>query len=325
MRIGIFGAGFITRQVYLPLLAARKDVEIAGIFSRTMEKAQEVSDKWRLGFATSNPEALLDRKLDAAFVLTSSTSHFDIAKPMLEAGVDLFVEKPLTETSQKAKILADLADANKLILMACYNRRFSLFYQQAREMVGGRVIRLAMFEKHRTKPTHFGFYSNFIFDTVHQVDLLRYYCGEVKVETCTVDLNDGELVSAVASTRLRGNGLGVVQTCMYGGAWIERALLHGDGLSLEINAFRSLTARYPDRLVIYGDDRPGRWVPDLVERGFSGAVDHFLDCVHHRKQPETNGEDSVKTQLLVEEIVRAGGGNTNVEEIRSVSYQPFKK
>src|SRR5690349_2429283 len=48
-------------------------------------------------------------KVDAAVVVTPAQSHFPLCKELLEAGKDVFVEKPITLESRDAKALGELA------------------------------------------------------------------------------------------------------------------------------------------------------------------------------------------------------------------------
>ncbi len=62
-------------------------------------------------------EALKDPTLSAVVVATDAPSHFDVAKAALEAGKDVFVEKPLTLAPDKSAELCKIADARGRILM----------------------------------------------------------------------------------------------------------------------------------------------------------------------------------------------------------------
>ena len=50
-------------------------------------------------------------------VVTPSHTHFKIVKAMLEAGKNVYVEKPISTVAEEAKILTDLADDKGLVLM----------------------------------------------------------------------------------------------------------------------------------------------------------------------------------------------------------------
>jgi virulence factor len=145
MRIAIFGAGGIAQQVYLPLLTSWPGVEITGILSRTQKNVDKTCQDWRLSFGTTNFNQLLATKPEAALVITNNAAHFPFVSQLLEARVDVLVEKPMAYSSTEVRQLADLADAKKRILMVSFNRRYAILYQQAKELFQNRKIQLAVF------------------------------------------------------------------------------------------------------------------------------------------------------------------------------------
>jgi UDP-N-acetylglucosamine 3-dehydrogenase len=62
--------------------------------------------------------------IDAAVVVTPAQSHFELCHDLLEAGKDVFVEKPITLKSADAKKLTELAKRNGLILQVGHIFRF---------------------------------------------------------------------------------------------------------------------------------------------------------------------------------------------------------
>jgi virulence factor len=74
-------------------------------------------------------------------------------------------------------------------------------------------------------------------------------------------------------------------------------------MTVEVSAFRELRVKYPMREEVFGLERPGLWVPELTERGFSGAIEHFFECVRQRQTPLTDGYEAARTQQLVEDMV----------------------
>jgi virulence factor len=307
LNVAILGGGEIARKAYLPLLRTWPHIRIVGLFSRTQETVDEVCADWQIDFGTTELEALLARRPQAAFVLTAHPSHAPLVRALLEAGVDVYVEKPATESSAATRELADLAKAKGRLLMVGFNRRHALLYRQAREVFAGHRPQMCVIEKHRPTAYHVSLYNNYLDDTIHQIDLLRFFCGDVRPIHTSFEMKDGKLVGALSVAALQTGGLAVVLTSLQAGAWQERVALHGDGLTVEVNAFRELRVKAPQREEIYGLDRPGRWVPELVERGFHGAVKHFFECVRERRIPESDGYEAAQTQELVEAMVTAAG------------------
>jgi virulence factor len=162
-------------------------------------------------------------------------------------------------------------------------------------------------EKHRASAFHPSLFNNYLEDTIHQIDLLRYLCGEVDPLSTALEQSGDRLLGAVSTLRLETGGLAVIHTSLQAGGWQEGLRMHGSGLSLEVTAFRELRMIHQDRVEVEGRDRPGRWISDLEERGFYGAIEHFLGCVRTRKPPMTDGIEALKTQQLVEALVLCAG------------------
>ncbi len=307
MKVVILGAGGIAQRAYLPLLTAWPGVEITGIYSRTINNAENAGRQWHIQFSTDNLDKLLNTKPEAALVLTNNATHFTFTKQLLEAGVDVFVEKPLSETTDEARELAGIADKYKRILMVGFNRRYALLYQQAKKIFMGKRIQMGIFEKHRNLVSHTSLYNNYLDDTIHQIDLMRYFCGEIEPCFTQAQMVNDKVAGAVSFVNIKGGGTAILMTSLQAGTWQERVTLHGENCTLEVEAFRQLKIKYTDHDEVYGGDRPGKWIADMKERGFYGAVEHFFECVSTRKSPLTSGQEALKTHELVDALVTCAG------------------
>ncbi len=299
----ILGTGDIAQKVYFPLLTKWAGIKICGVYSRTQEHAESACVRWNLPYWTTSINDLLKLNAKAAFVLTNKESHFQLIKTLLENGLDVFAEKPLAQTSQQAIELAELARDKQRILMVGFNRRFALLYQQAREKINGKNIQLIVIQKHRTMPFHKTLSESYLEDYIHQIDLMRYFCGDVDPLQTHYQIKDGMLQSTISTVRLSGGGLGTLLSSHTAGIWQESVSVHADNYSVHVDAFRNLWIRFEDHEEVFGSDRAGKWIPDLKERGFISEIEHFFHCMQTRKEPEINGFEAAKTQLLMERLV----------------------
>src|ERR1017187_9792869 len=116
-------------------------------------------------------------KVDGVVIVTPAQSHFPLCREFLEAGKDVFVEKPLTLAPDESKQLAHLADNAGRILQVGHIFRFdpaSLWIRDSlQEGKFGRVNILR---------GHFGGFkrprndSGVMFaDGIHFVDLFNYF------------------------------------------------------------------------------------------------------------------------------------------------------
>lgn len=307
LRIALAGAGSIAHKAYLPLLRTWPGIQIVGIYSRREETVERVCRDWEIPFGTTDLDALIEQRPQAVLVLTHTLVHYDQARRLIAAGLDVYIEKPATEAASLTRELAGQAAAHGLIFMVGFNRRYAPLYRQAKELFTGRHVQMCVLEKHRPSAFHVSLYNNYLDDTIHQIDLMRYYCGEVEPLNTTFEMKAGKLVGAASTVGLANGGIGILQTSLAAGAWQEKAVLHGDGLTVEVNAFRELRVRRGLSVEVFGQDRPGRWLPELEERGFKGEIAHFLDCVSTRRPPVQDGFDAALTQDLVEKLVITAG------------------
>ncbi|MDK2981227.1 MAG: virulence factor [Chloroflexota bacterium] len=307
IKIAIIGAGGIAERAYFPILVQKPEVEIVSLYSRTQATLDNITSQWRIPRTTTDIQAVLESQPQAAFVLSSNHSHYDICKLMLENGVDVYVEKPLATSATQSKELAALADEHKCVMEVAFNRRYALLYKQAKELFEGHTIQTAVVQKHRTDSSHVNLFNQYLDDTIHQIDLMRYYGGELEALNTQYTTRDDRLTSAVSVARTAQGGLVTLINNLQAGAWQESVTLHGDGMSVHVDAFRELRVRYHDHEEVYGTDRAGKWIPGLRERGFEGEILHFLECVQTRQRPITDAWEAVKTQQLMEDLVVASG------------------
>ena len=62
-------------------------------------------------------DIISDNSITGVAVVTPSHTHFKIVKAMLEAGKNVYVEKPISTVAEEARVLTELADAKGLVLM----------------------------------------------------------------------------------------------------------------------------------------------------------------------------------------------------------------
>src|SRR6266481_1440255 len=122
-------------------------------------------------------------KVDCVIVVTPAQTHFPICKEFLEAGKDVFVEKPITLISDEARQLTELAEKNKRILQVGHIFRFDPASQWLRE-----AIQAGQFGRVQILRSNFSGFkrprndSGVMFaDAIHFVDLFNYFIGKTPV------------------------------------------------------------------------------------------------------------------------------------------------
>lgn len=134
MRVAVAGAGSFGRnhlRVYRELEAAGQGVALVAAVEPDAARAADTGAKYGIPvFATVEALLAADLKVDAATVAVPTVHHHAVASGLLDAGLDLLVEKPLAATLQQADDLIARADKgghgkDKLIVQPGHLERFN--------------------------------------------------------------------------------------------------------------------------------------------------------------------------------------------------------
>ena len=315
LRVGVVGAGNIATIAQLPTLIGRSDVELRTLVSRREDPSTLVR-RWGFGGAVRSVEEALETELDALFVLSPRSEHVAAVELALAAGIDVFCEKPLATRATDAVRLADLADQNDRVLMVGLNRRFAEVYRAGRQAFADRGATFCVAQKNRDGSEYRATFEN----SIHMVDLLRWYCGgsAVAVEAHAAGADPWQEDGVMALIRFDSGNTGVLVAARTAGGWEESLHAYGDGTSVHIEAperisttVHGVTTSREMRAEAFG------WATATRTFGFAGAVEHFLDCVRDRTVPLTSGREAAETQLLLDRILTAAGLPTEEQDGRT--------
>lgn len=139
-RVALVGAGYIA-DWHAQGLRSVKNVELAAVCDRALARAQALAAKFGVARVYASLEEMLAaEKLDAVHVLTPPDRHFEAARTALEAGVNVFLEKPMCDRAADCEALVQLAAERGLRLGVGHNFLFSEPYEQLRRDVRGGVL-----------------------------------------------------------------------------------------------------------------------------------------------------------------------------------------
>jgi UDP-N-acetylglucosamine 3-dehydrogenase len=142
------------------------------------QRGKELADKYDARLYSSIDDMLNnEKKLDACLVCTPTKTHYGIAKRIMEKGINVFVEKPLSFSSNECEEMMDVAERNKVILTSGYIERFNPAVQEVKRLIDCKQYGdLIMMEFHRENrmPLHVKDVG-IIYDTsVHDIDTAMF-------------------------------------------------------------------------------------------------------------------------------------------------------
>lgn len=129
MKIALAGGGAFGEK-HLDGLKNIDGVEVTALVGRRLEPTQAMADKYGVGFATTDYEAMLERDdVDAVILCTPTQMHADQSIKAMDAGKHVEVEIPLADSWSDARAVMDKQKEAGLVCMVGHTRRFNPSHQ----------------------------------------------------------------------------------------------------------------------------------------------------------------------------------------------------
>src|SRR5882724_1325988 len=120
-------------QYHIIALMELWDVDLVGIVDEDFSRAEALASTY--GTKAFHDHRELAGLVDVATVAVPTERHFDVSRDLLEAGVHVLVEKPMTPTREEAKELFRVARARNRVLHVGHVERFNGAVQELRKIV----------------------------------------------------------------------------------------------------------------------------------------------------------------------------------------------
>ena len=122
LRVGVVGVGYLGR-FHARIYADMPDVDLVGVADIDATRAREIAEQHGCQ-AYADARDLLDR-VDAVSIVVPTVYHVEVARPFLERGVHMLIEKPIAPTTEAAETLVELADRAGVIFQVGHLERFN--------------------------------------------------------------------------------------------------------------------------------------------------------------------------------------------------------
>jgi predicted dehydrogenase len=283
---------------------------------------------------TTDYDAVLnDPEIQAVIIATSAPTHYQLCKKALQAGKDVYVEKPFVLEVSQAQELIDMAASYNRVLMVGHLLEYHPVVTRLREMITARELGDVQYIY--TQRLNLGTVredENALWNFApHDISSILYLLGKEPVN-----------VSARGQSYLQRNIEDVVFLSMY---FADRTMAHVHVSWLDPHKVRKMTIVGNRKMAVF-DDLEASDKLTIYDKGaqFSENYDtfaeyiglrfgditipyikvgeplrhecnHFLDCVRTRKAPRSDGADGlrvVKILAAAERSMKAGGEPVDV-------------
>jgi UDP-N-acetylglucosamine 3-dehydrogenase len=309
-------------RIYSELAAAR----LCAVADFDEMRAQAVAARYGCRAYRDFRDMLRHEGLDAVSISVPTRDHFAIACEVIEAGVNLLIEKPLAATLLEAETLVENAAKRNLKLAVGHVERFNPAVQELKRLVDvGSLgaISSVIAKRVGVMPPRVKD-ANVIVDlAVHDFDILNYLFGTMPVELTAMagrallsDRYDHAEIFLKYPTSLKGRD--GAAGCFVQVNWITPLKIRtlsvtGDLGHAELNyvtqkleVYQTNAAKeyddFGDFVVRFGEAEKAV-VPIKVREPLRAELEDFAAAVEDDRTPKVSGEDGVKALLVAEQAI----------------------
>jgi len=123
VKLGIVGTGRIARR-FVPESRYVSGVEVDWVYNPRLVSAESFASSFDLGYASDDWDKFIE-KVDAVYIATPHTSHYDYARKALEKNKHVLIEKPMVLKKAQAIELFRLAARKNLVLLEALKTAFA--------------------------------------------------------------------------------------------------------------------------------------------------------------------------------------------------------
>lgn len=317
LNIGVIGVGHLG-ALHTKMLTTIESANVVGVYDQNFERSKKIADEFQTKSFEEIDELL--NSVDAVSIAVSTKSHFDIAAKALIAGKHIFIEKPITENSQQAKKLIQIAKQKKLKIQVGHIERFN----SALLAIEHIQLNPLFIESHRLAQFNpRGADVAVVHDLmIHDIDIIlslvkspveNIWANGVAVVTDTIDIANARLqfqngcVANVTASRIsksRMRKMRLFQKDAYvsvdfieGLSEIFRLVDPSDEKFQSTTMLGMLENANSNKKIIY--DRPPRKEINALKY----ELELFINAVQNDKTPQVTAEDGLRALEVAQTIV----------------------
>lgn len=260
LRLGLAGCGTIARQVHLPLLQRRRDVQLVAIADSDRDVLAEAARRHGGARPYRTIENMVsEAELDAVVIALPPALHASAARTAFDAGLHVYLEKPLAPTLEEGRAIVRAWQLSGRVGVVGFNCRANPLHLRLRDLMragrAGTVVYVQTFlaTAARSHPSWKGQRETgggVLLDLgVHHIDLIRFLTGrEITGVRASVLSRASEQDTALVELQLEGG--------IAGHAFFSLAAAEGDHVEVHGDLARLAVDRYTS-LDVLVTDNPG--------------------------------------------------------------------
>ena len=198
LNIAVVGYGLIGKN-HADIVIKNNKFHLSGIVEINKKNLNNFSKQYEI--FNSIEELLVNKKIDGAIIATPTDLHYEHSKKFLEKRIPILIEKPISNSLIEANKLINLSKKNKTPILVGHHRRHNNIIKRAKTAIDEgllgnirSIISICWFYKpdeyFNIAPWRKEIGAGPIsVNLIHDVDLLRYLCGDIKSVFSTISMS----------------------------------------------------------------------------------------------------------------------------------------
>lgn len=334
VRIGVAGAGSISRDFHLPAILKNERAELVALGNLHTESLEFVGRQFAIRKLYSNLTAMAqDTEIDAVINALPNYLHAPITISMLKNGKHVLCEKPMALTVEEAKSMLAAAEGSRRVLAIAYPWRFDEQMNWLRRVVQSGILgTIFRINAHSIVAGAGPPPGSWLRDRKLAGGGALIDVGVHGLNSVAFLFGDNRRPLRVFAKCARHFGLGTTEdtatvfidfdnsmTVVLEAGWQHPVALEPHG-ALEVFGVEGYARVFPAQLLC---DRatPAELAPPKAYPGshitpqmYEAQIDGWLDCVLNGAAPRCSGREALTDMQIVDAAYRSAA-NSTVEEI----------
>ena len=319
IKIGVIGYGYWGPNLVRNMFEV-PDTSVVAVSDMRWDRLRHVSSRYPSLFVSTDYRNLIDDPdIDAIAIATPVHAHYELALEALQAGKHVFIEKPMTSTSEQALRLIDEADRRNLVVMVDHTFVYTGAVRKIKQVVAsGMLGDVYYYDSTRINLGLFQRDVDVIWDlAVHDLAIMNYILPSVPCAVAATGINHvmgGTENLAYLTVFFELNLIAHVNVNWLSPVKIRRTLIGGSKQMIVYDDMEpSEKVKIYDKgiTVTNGSDslyqamvnyRSGdMFAPQLdVSEALKVELQHFVDCIENGAAPITGGLAGLQVVRILE-------------------------
>ncbi len=324
VKLAVIGVGALG-QHHARILSTMDGVELIGVVDAREQQGRDIAAKHKTQwFATADQVRPL---VDGVVVAVPTVLHLEVAKPFLESGIAVMMEKPLADGVDAARSLQRLAAFRRATLQVGHVERFNPAFEILQQKVQQPLyIRCQRVSPYTFRSTDIGVVHDLM---IHDIDLVLALTGD-SVESVdsfgAVTFGPHEdmavarlrtssgVIADLTASRMNPTAERTIQV------WGRNGFVSADLQTRKVNCWspasalaarpamvHDIIAATPNPLTLK-DEVFTKWISNEELQGsmadaLTAELSDFVTCIRTGSRPRVSGDDAVKAMEVADQVL----------------------